>query len=59
MPDDLLLRRVIHPQARHNYRVILKDHDGTEIEIGSIAIQHGTASSVFWGVGHRHRTAHA
>jgi hypothetical protein len=35
---DLFLRKVIHPQAADNYRVILKD-DGTEIEIGSIGVQ--------------------
>ena len=36
---DLYLRRVIHPQAHDNYRVILKCDDG-EFEIGSIDIQH-------------------
>ena len=35
---DLFLRKVIHPQARDNYRVILKD-DGLEIEVGSIGMQ--------------------
>jgi hypothetical protein len=35
---DLFLRKVIHPQARDNYRVILKD-DGVEIEVGSIGVQ--------------------
>ena len=35
---DLFLRKVIHPQARDNYRVILKD-DGLEIEVGSIGVQ--------------------
>ena len=35
---DLFLRKVIHPQAADNYRVILKD-DGTEMEIGSIGVQ--------------------
>jgi hypothetical protein len=29
----LYLRKVIHPQARDNYRVVLKD-DGLELEIG-------------------------
>ena len=44
---DLYLRKVIHPQARDNYRVILKD-DGQEIEIGSIGIQQGSAGSEHW-----------
>jgi hypothetical protein len=35
---DLFLRKVIHPQARDNYRVILKN-DGLEIEVGSIGVQ--------------------
>lgn len=39
---DLYLRKVIHPQAHDNYRVILKREDG-EFEIGSIGIQHGGA----------------
>ena len=33
----LYLRKVIHPQAHDNYRVILKLEDG-EVEIGSIGI---------------------
>ena len=37
---DLYLHKVIHPQAPENYRVILKDDDCQEIEIGSIGIQH-------------------
>jgi len=32
---DLFLRKVIHPQAHNNYRVLLK-HDCEEFEIGSI-----------------------
>jgi hypothetical protein len=36
---ELFLRRVIHPQAHDNYRVILKE-DGVEIELGSIGVQH-------------------
>ena len=35
----LYLRKVIHPQAHDNYRVILK-LDGDEVEVGSIGIQH-------------------
>lgn len=42
---DLYLRKVIHPQARDNYRVILK-HDGIETEIGSIGIQHGSGAAL-------------
>ena len=34
----LYLRKVIHPQAHDNYRVILKGEEG-EFEIGSIGIQ--------------------
>jgi hypothetical protein len=30
---DLFLRKVIHPQARDNYRVIVKD-EGLEVEVG-------------------------
>ena len=41
------LRKVIHPQAHDNYRVILK-RDGDEVEIGSIGIQHGAAWT--WGI---------
>jgi hypothetical protein len=40
---DLYLRRVVHPQAHDNYRVILKD-DSIEVEIGSIEIQHFRAA---------------
>lgn len=38
MPD-LCLRKVTHPQANNNYRVILKI-DETEYEIGSIGTQY-------------------
>ena len=44
---DLYLRKVVHAQARDNYRVILKD-DGQEIEIGSIGIQHAAGAHTFW-----------
>ncbi len=44
---DLFLRRVIHPQAIDNYRVILKD-GGEEFEVGSIGIQHGAGARIFW-----------
>jgi hypothetical protein len=46
----LYLRRIIHPQARDNYRVILKA-DGEEIEIGSVGLKHGTGASWFWSWG--------
>ena len=42
----LYLRKVIHPQAQENYRVILK-LNGSEFEIGSIGIQHNGWS---WGI---------
>jgi hypothetical protein len=46
---DLFLRKVIHPQAVDNYRVILDD---TKIEVGSIGIQAqtGTAEHWVWGI---------
>lgn len=47
MPDDLYLRRIEHPQARDNYRVILKLGD-EEIEIGSIGIQDTTGAQWVW-----------
>jgi hypothetical protein len=43
---DLFLRKVIHPQAYDNYRVVLKE-DGTEIEIGSIGRQF---AGWVWGI---------
>jgi len=45
---DLYLHKVIHPQAPENYRVILKDDDCQEIEIGSIGIQHAARAYTFW-----------
>jgi hypothetical protein len=54
---DLYLRKVVHPQARDNYRVILKDN-GLEIEIGSIGIQHGSGATEAVGLGDRHRDPH-
>ena len=44
---NLYLRKVIHPQAHDNYRVILK-LDDDEFEIGSIGVQHGAAWA--WGI---------
>jgi hypothetical protein len=51
---DLYLRKVTHQQAHDNYRVILKHDDGTEIEIGSIGVQHTR-----WLWGYRYRDPHA
>lgn len=46
--DTLGLRKVQHPQAPNNYRVILKtEHDG-EFEIGSIGVQTFTSSDTAW-----------
>ena len=36
---NLYLRKVVHPQAHDNYRVVLKRDEG-EFEIGSNGIQH-------------------
>jgi len=44
---DLYLRRVIHPQAIDNYRVVLKN-GGDEIEVGSIGIQHAAGARSYW-----------
>ena len=44
---NLYLRKVVHPQAHDNYRVILK-RGGDEVEIGSIGIQDGAAWA--WGI---------
>jgi hypothetical protein len=44
---NLYLRKVVHPQAHDNYRVVFK-LDGDEFEIGSIGIQHGAAWR--WGI---------
>jgi hypothetical protein len=44
---NLYLRKVVHPQAHENYRVVLKLDEG-EFEIGSMGIQHGTAWR--WGI---------
>lgn len=46
MPD-LYLRKVIHPQASDNYRVILK-HEGEDIELGSIGIKSLTGLEQGW-----------
>jgi hypothetical protein len=44
---DLHLRKVLHPQAVDNYRVLLND-DGLEVEVGSIGIQHGSGGTEHW-----------
>ena len=48
---NLFLRKVDHPQAQNNYRVILKT-EFEEIEIGSIGVQTFTSvdSSWTWGI---------
>jgi hypothetical protein len=47
---DLYLRKVIHPQARDNYGVLLKD-EGLELEISSIGVQHGSGATEYWAWG--------
>ena len=44
---DLYLRKVVHPQALDNYRIILK-YDGLEVEVGSIGIQHVSGATEAW-----------
>jgi len=44
---NLVLRKVVHPQATDNYRVVLKDYI-PEIEIGSIGITHAAGGQSFW-----------
>lgn len=48
---DLCLRKVIHPQARDNYRVLLTRED-EEFEIGSIGIKafRSTDTAWTWGI---------
>jgi len=45
--SDLYLRRVDHPQAHDNYRVIL-NLDDEVLEIGSIGIQYTTGMNAVW-----------
>lgn len=42
----LLLRKVVHPTAIDNYRVVYDD-----VEVGSIGIQMGTNAETFWAWG--------
>ena len=44
---DLYLRKVTHPQAIDNYRVILKNEAG-DVEIGSIGIKTFTSMETGW-----------
>ncbi|MGA2999325.1 hypothetical protein [Bradyrhizobium sp.] len=44
---SLSLRKVLHPQARNNHRVILKTEHG-EFEIGSIGVQTFTSTDTSW-----------
>jgi len=48
----LFLRKVVHVQAKDNYRVILKTEEG-EFEIGSIGVQYHAGSNL--DLGHRYR----
>jgi hypothetical protein len=43
MNEPLILRRVIHPQARDNYGVIWNG-----IEVGSLGLQVGASGRTFW-----------
>ena len=47
--SDLFLRKIDHPQARNNYRVILKT-ETEEISIGSIGLFTGMNSSWTWAI---------
>lgn len=47
MPITLYLRKVDHPQAVDNYRVILKAEE-TEVEIGSIGPQRTAEVDLIW-----------
>jgi hypothetical protein len=47
---DLFLRKVVHVQAKDNYRVILKTEEG-EFEIGSIGIQYHAGADPVWNWG--------
>ncbi|QQO30756.1 hypothetical protein JJC00_18910 [Bradyrhizobium diazoefficiens] len=44
---DLYLRKVRHPQAPNNYRVLVK-FDGEELEVGSIGLQNFTSDDTAW-----------
>jgi hypothetical protein len=45
---DLYLRKVIHPTAADNFRVVLKQGGDDETEIGSIGVQPGTVGTTLW-----------
>jgi hypothetical protein len=45
---DLFLRKIDHPHAPDSYRVIQKDNDGTEVELGSISTQVSTRAETVW-----------
>jgi hypothetical protein len=56
--DNLSIRKVQHPQAPNNYRVILKTEHNGEFEIGSVGVDlHQQRHRV--DVGHRYRHADA
>jgi hypothetical protein len=46
--DQLYLRKVQHPQAADNYRVILRTEHDNEFEIGSIGVQTFTSGDTAW-----------
>ena len=43
----LYLRKVVYPQSRDSYRVILKD-DGEETEIGSVGVVNTLGANSAW-----------
>jgi hypothetical protein len=46
---DLYLRKSDDGQlGPEGYRVILKDDDGDEVEIGSISVQHSAGAESYW-----------
>jgi hypothetical protein len=46
---DLYLRKSDQGQLGPEiYRVILKDEDGDEVEIGSISVQHSAGAAYYW-----------
>jgi hypothetical protein len=50
LPMNLFLRRVHHPQARDNYRIVVK-LDGDEFEVGSIGVQTTNTGTIWtWGL---------
>ncbi len=51
MPTTLYLRKVNHPQATDNYRVILKSEEAEDVEIGSIGVNlYHVERTWHWGI---------